>query len=213
VNNLALMKGLDKIRLFRMIHISNVAHILKYGLTLSNSENANKNYIPIGDNSIINVRDNIIVPNGKKLSEFIPFYFGVRMPMLYVVQKGFNSVSNQNPQDIVYCVTNICKINQIKLPFLFTDGHAVNKLSKFFTKKDISVLEKILDFEAIKTKYWKNDNNLDLKRRKEAEFLVAQDIPISVILGWVVYNQKAEDRLLKLGITKDKIAIKENYYF
>ena len=41
-----------------MTHIDNVPHILRYGITHRLSLNANQNYIPIGDSSIINKRNN-----------------------------------------------------------------------------------------------------------------------------------------------------------
>ena len=75
------------------------------------------------------------------------------------------------------------------------------------------MLEEILDFEAIKKDFWKDENDLDLKRRKEAEFLVEGDIPLEVISGWVVYNEVAQKRLLELGIPNDKIVTRENFYF
>lgn len=196
-----------------MVHIENVSHILANGLTLATSEKANENYVPIGDNSLIDKRSSVTVPNGKNLNEFLPFYFWYRMPMLYVVQRGYNGVPVQNPENIVYCVTNVEKIIYSRLPFVFTNGHAVSKLSKFFGKEEIHLLEEILDFEAIKKDFWKDENDLDLKRRKEAEFLVEGDIPLEVISGWVVYNEVAQKRLLELGIPNDKIVTRENFYF
>ena len=196
-----------------MVHIENVPHILTNGLTLATSENANENYVPIGDNSLIDRRGSVIVPNGKKLNEFLPFYFWYRMPMLYVVEKGYNGVPVQNPENIVYCVTNVEKIIQSQIPFLFTNGHAVSRLSKFFGKDEINSLEEIIDFDAIKKDFWNDENDLDLKRRKEAEFLVEGDIPLDVISGWVVYNEKAKKKLLDFGIQENLVVVRENFYF
>jgi len=61
--------------------------------------------------------------------------------------------------------------------------------------------------------YWRNADDLDLKRRKEAEFLVETDIPTTAIVGWVVYNEEAKQRLLALGIPEKRIHINSNYYF
>lgn len=207
------MADLSKIRLFRMVHVENVPHILANGLTLAHSEKANENYVPIGDSSLINRRNSVITLNGKNLNEFMPFYFGFRMPMLYVVQKGYNGVSAQNPENIVYCITNVDKIIQSQLPFIFTNGHAVSALSKFFDKDDINSLEEIVDFEAVKNLFWNNESDLDLKRRKEAEFLVEGDIPSNVISGWVVYNEKTKGKLIEFGIPEELIVIRENFYF
>jgi hypothetical protein len=81
-------------KIYRMTHILNIPHILKYGITHKASSYANTHYVPIGDTSLINTRSSkqVQVTNGNILAEgvvitlgdFIPFYFGVRMPMLYV---------------------------------------------------------------------------------------------------------------------------------
>jgi len=196
-----------------MVHIENVPHILLNGLTLATSENANENYVPIGDGSLIDRRSSVIVPNGKNLNEFLPFYFWYKMPMLYVVQKGYNGVPVQNPENIVYCVTNVEKIIQSRLSFLFTNGHAVSRLSEFFGKDEINSVEEILDFDAIKKDFWSDENDLDLKRRKEAEFLVEGNIPLDTISGWVVYNEKAKKKLLDFGIQENLVVIREKFYF
>jgi hypothetical protein len=79
------MSELDKKYLYRITHIDNIPHILQYGITHSSSVNANPNFVPIGDRSIILTRNNFLLNNGKLLGEYIPFYFSKRTPMLYVV--------------------------------------------------------------------------------------------------------------------------------
>lgn len=179
------MPKLDKIYLLRMTHIENIPHIIQCGITHSTSTNANPNFKPIGDNSLISTRNNYTLDNGKLLGEYIPFYFGVRTPMLYVVQNGFNMVAPTRAEDIVYCVSSIQKIIDLNLDFVFTDGHAVDSFSSQYTKEDIQNIDRLIDKNAINAKYWKDENDLDLKRRKEAEFLVLGDIATDGVLGYV----------------------------
>jgi len=207
------MPDLNKTYLYRMTHIENVPHILEYGVTHVSSAHTNKNYKAIGDNSIISTRNNFDLPNEKKLGAYIPFYFGARMPMLYVIQKGYNSVPVTPAKDIVYCISSVQKVVDHKLPFVFTDGHAVDGLSDFYEQKDLPDIDKILDKKAIDATYWRKDDDLDLKRRKEAEFLVETDIPTTAIIGFVVYNEEAKKRLLAMGIPEKKIYVKPNCYF
>lgn len=207
------MSDFNKTYLFRMTHIDNVSHMLEYGVTHMSSVNANTSYKPIGDSSIINTRNGIRIFNGKKLGDYIPFYFGVRMPMLYVVQRGHNGVTAIPAKDIVYCVTSIQQILDHNLSFCFSDGHAVDRLSDFYTKDDLPRIDSILDKRAIKAKYWNDETDLDLKRRKEAEFLVETDIPPTAIIGWVVFNEDAKNNLLAMGIPENKIQVKSTYYF
>jgi len=196
-----------------MTHIENVPHIIKHGVTHVFSAHVNKSYKAIGDDSIISTRNDFDLPNGKKLGAYIPFYFGARMPMLYVIQKGYNSVPIIPAKDIVYCISSVQKMIDHHLPFVFTDGHAVSELSTFYELKDLSNIDNILDKKAIDATYWHKDDDLDLKRRKEAEFLVETDIPTTAIIGWVVYNEEVKKRLLSMGISEKRIFVKTACYF
>lgn len=86
------MKDLGKTFLFRMTHIENIPHILQHGIVRLSSATADPGFVPIGDSRVIDVRKKVLLKNGQTLGEYIPFYFGPRMPMLYVIQNGFNSV-------------------------------------------------------------------------------------------------------------------------
>ena len=160
------MTDLSKILLFRMTHVQNIPHILAHGITHSKSINANPAFVPIGDSSLIVSRNAFPVPNGKTIGDYIPFYFGVRM--LYVIQKGFNSVKVTDAEDIVYCVSDVQQILQHHLNFVFTDGHAVDSFSEFYYPNDVINIKNIIDQKAIDKKYWKDDRDLDLKRRKRS---------------------------------------------
>ena len=99
------------------------------------------------------------------------------------------------------------------LPFLFTDGHAMDALSRFYDLSRVKDIPHLLDFTAIRAAYWNDEQDLDLKRRKEAELLVEKDVPLEAILGYVVYNDAAKTKLEYMGISPDKIVVKPTYYF
>lgn len=196
-----------------MTHIENIPHILQYGITHQISRNSNKNYVPIGDSNLIFNRENLVLPNGIKLGRYIPFYYNTCMPMLFVIKNGFNGVKLLPQQDIVYCITDIEQIKKHQLQFVFSNGHAVNSLTEFFESSEVDNIHDLLDKTAIFAKYWKDERDLDLKRRKEAEFLVANDIPITAILSYAVYDIDVKQKLIALGIEESKVIIKRDYYF
>lgn len=207
------MVDFSKKYLFRMIHIENIPHVLQYGITHRNSPFANLNFIPIGDNSLIYKRNVYVLNNGKPLGDYIPFYFGTKSPMLYVIQRGYNSVDKINPENIVYCVTTIAEIINSGIDFIFTDGHAIDSFSAEYSKDQIKNIDNILDYNAINASIWIDENDLDKKRRKEAEFLLSQDLPANHILGYICYNEDAKSKLLSYGINENKIVVRPNYYF
>jgi predicted nucleic-acid-binding Zn-ribbon protein len=208
-----------------MTHVTNIPHILEYGITHRNSPRTNPKYKAIGDSSLISFREtkNVWITNGRQdyenvkeitLGDYIPFYFGYRTPMLYVVQKGGNLVPNPiSPEEIVYLVSSVQKILDHQLTFYFSNGHATDGLTEFYDSSMVSEIENLVDFQATKVKYWINENDLDLKRRKEAEFVVKEDLPVSCILGYICYSPDAKEKLLELGINDEQIWVNSNYYF
>jgi len=207
------MPDLNKIYLFRMTHIENIQHILQNGITHSTSVKANPNFVPIGDGSLITTRSNFLLNNGRRLGEYIPFYFGVRTPGLYVVQNGFNMVAPTPSENIVYCVSSVQKIIDLQLDFVFTDGHAVDGFTTQYNLEDIQNIDTILDKNAINAKYWKDENDLDRKRRKESEFLVLGDITHDAVLGYITSNENAKNRVINFGADATNVHIKLGFYF
>ena len=71
---------------FRIVHIDNIPHVVKYGLVHNDSPFASDSFVPIGDMFVMDARSTKQLPDGSFLSEYIPFYFGPRSPMLYNIQ-------------------------------------------------------------------------------------------------------------------------------
>ena len=71
---------------FGILHKDNMPHVMKYGLVHNDSPFARDSFVPIGDMSVMDVRSTKQLPDGSFLSEYIPFYFGPRSPMLYNIQ-------------------------------------------------------------------------------------------------------------------------------
>lgn len=197
---------------FRITHIDNIPHLLKYGITSRHSPNKNENYISIGDSQIIGTRNNVL-PNGIILNEFIPFYLGPRSPMLYVIQHGYNNVKRQDPSDIIYCVIRLSDIINDNIDCLFCDGHALDAYTEFYDQSYLKDIDQIINYDDVYAKYWNCESDLDLKRRKEAELLIKSDLPPQYIRGFVVYDNKAKDNLLNFGIPASKIVVDSQYYF
>lgn len=216
---------LNKIILYRITHIENIPHILQYGITHKDSINKNPNYKNIGDLSLIDTRSKkkVNIDKGEfnpdngdtiTLGDFIPFYFGVKMPMLYVAQHGGNFVeSATSPTDIIYLGCSVSKIISSKLNFYFSDGHATDMLTSFYDKSNINELVNIVDWEAVKSSYWGGDENLNIKRKKQAEFLVSGDLSPDFIVVFGCYNEIAKDKLISLGVASDKIKIIPQAYY
>ena len=197
---------------FRLTHIDNIQYIMRNGLVRASSPFRNENYVSIGDSQVIQIRKEKEVL-GHHLSDCLPFYFGPRSPMLYVIQHGYNGVSKVKPENIVYCVVRIDDIIKNNIDCIFTDGHALSTLTNYYNKDELANLDSIVKYKDVYSAFWNDENDLDLKRRKEAELLINGDLPIQYLRGLVVYNEKAKEQLVGLGVTARLIAVMPGYYF
>lgn len=217
---------LNEVKIYRITHIENIPHILQHGITHKTSVNRNQNFRNIGDVSLIENRSKkvVVVDNGEfgleegktsiRLGDYIPFYFGVKMPMLYVAQHGGNFVEKPTPpRDIVYMACSLQKVVKSGIDFFFTDGHATDMLTSFYDKTRIGELVNIIDWDAVKSAYWGGTDNLNIKRKKQAEFLIHGDVNPDLILGFVCFNESAKVKLVSMGVADAKIKVIPSAYY
>lgn len=197
---------------FRLTHIDNIQYIMSHGLVRSVSTLRDENYVSIGDVQVIQIRKDRKY-HGYCLSDYMPFYFGPRSPMLYVIQHGFNGVRKVAPENIVYCVVRIEDIIKNDVGCIFTDGHALSSLTNYYGKNELSILDSFVKYDDVYSAYWNSEMDIDLKRRKEAELLINDDLPVQYIRGFVVYNETAKTRLINIGVAAELIVVKPGFYF
>lgn len=197
---------------FRITHIDNIDYIEKCGFVRADSPLRDPAYVSIGDNCVIGLRGDRTV-SGQSLSQFIPFYLGPRTPMLYVIQHGYNGVKKIDAMQIVYCVIRLDDIINSDIDCIFTDGHALSSVTRFFNKENLSRIDTIVKYDDVYSSFWANNDDLDLKRRKEAELLIKEDLSPRFVRGYIVNCENAKQRLEDLGIPTDKIIVRPSYYF
>lgn len=134
--------------------------------------------------------------------------------MLFVIQRGLNGVETVPPSDIIYCVTSLDYVRDAGFDFIFSNGHAVSDLTNFFGSEKVGEIRSLLDWDAIKAKYWKNEKDLDLKRRKEAEFLLWGDLPATGIEGLIAYDETAREQIFQMkSYNGQRVRVRPDYYF
>jgi hypothetical protein len=186
------------IYLYRITHIANLSHILQHGLVTGKSPLANPAYISIGDSSLIRYRKDLPAPSppGGTLADYIPFYLGPRQPMLLQIATGWEDIQQYPQEDIVYCIATLALVQQHGLAWFFTDGHARSRTSTRYTQ--LADLAK-LDWKAINATDWRSDEtDLRRKEKKQAEFLVKNQVPVSCIAYIGVYNNNAQQKAIAL---------------
>src|SRR5262245_1803206 len=142
----------EKHYIYHITHIDNLCNIIQHGKLLSKSAIGNQ-HIDIAHQSVQQLRSDkqVPIPPHGSLHDYVPFYFGVRSPMLYVIHK--NNVKNyrDGQEQVIYLVSTVEWCNTRQIQFVFTDGHAAVQLSTFYN--NVRDLNKI-DFQAAKSRYW-----------------------------------------------------------
>ncbi len=180
---------------------------------MQKSSEASREYTPIGDMQLIGKRRDrkISVKPYGTFSDYVSFYFGPRSPMLYRIQTG-REVEKREPKNIVYFVTKFALVQEHI--YIFTDGHASHHLTAFYN--DEANLDAV-DWAAVNARYWKDDaDNPDRERRKQAEFLVLEEVNLSSVLGLAVYDVSTQaivkDKLEKAGLEM-VVKVRRDWYY
>lgn len=149
------------------------------------------------------------------VADYVPFYFGPRSPMLYVLHKG--SVPNyQEGQDpLVYLVSTVEAVVDARKPCLFSDGNCAHAVTQFFG--DIGLLDSAVDWEVMRAKMWANTaEDPDRMRRRMAEFLVYERLETQHLTEIAVrapdIRRRVEAQLTKLEATLP-VVVRPGWYY
>ncbi len=201
--------------IYRIVHRDNLSLILSDGKIYAPNYGKSSKYISIGESELIRERANlqILIKPGGTIKDYVAFYFGVRSPMLYCIKNGYD-VTRLPQNEIIYLISSMEKLTEIKKINIFTDGHAFAGFTMFFNNvKDLNQI----DWNAVNLVRWNNtESDPDRKRRKQAECFVHKEIPIESINGIVVYNQECFDyisRVVEKHKTKLPIRIEPSWYY
>jgi ssDNA thymidine ADP-ribosyltransferase DarT-like protein len=186
-------------RIFRIVHISNVPWILDHGgLQCANSNDADPNYVNIGNASLIDKRTRryVPIPPGGPLSDYVPFYFTPFSIMMYNIKTGYGGITRRNNTDIVMLVSSIYRLEELGTPFVFTNQHAYAVDTEFYN--DLQHLDEI-DWPLLQRRDFKTDDNDPGKQlRYQAEALIHRYVPLEAILGIVCVNDVVKGSLESL---------------
>lgn len=155
--------------------------------------------------------DGRVIAAGGTLSDYVPFYFVPRSPMLYTIHRG-NVVGYVGGQRaVVHLVTSVEKAIQLGKPWCFTEGHAEIAYSEYFD--DLACLDRI-DWPLMLAVMWGGDD--ERRRRRQAEFLVHQTFPVQAIERIVVIDANMETSVryhLQRACCDIPVNIERNWYY
>jgi hypothetical protein len=183
--------------IFRITHFDNVRWILEHGLHCRNGKQ-DPNFVGIGNRDLIGKRGTQVVDvdPGGTLSDYVPFYFTPRSPMLLNIKTGRNVPCQRPMSDLVIMVASLHQLAERGIQFLFTDRHACLKAAKF--KSDLCELG-MVDWRILQTCDFKRSmDDLEKVERYQAEALVHRMLPIDALLGIACHNRARQEELRSL---------------
>lgn len=124
------------------------------------------------------------------VADYVPFYFAPRSPMLYKLAKRSVSTYVHGQDPLIYLISTVEAVTHAGLRCLFSDGNCAVAVSRM--SDDLSLLDSMVDWEVIRARMWSNTvEDPDRMRRRMAEFLVHERVPINLLAGIAVRTPEA----------------------
>jgi hypothetical protein len=177
-----------KALIWRILHRDNLPWVLSNGLHCGNGTVRSPDWVSIGNAELIEKRAGHPVPEapGGVLNDYVPFYFTPFSVMLRNIHSGRGGVLKRPNEDIVILVSSLHRIDDVGLPFLFTDSHAYYRWANFY--RDLAHLDRI-DWPLLQRRdFRRNPDDPAQFERYQAEALVHRHVPLDALLGVVCFT-------------------------
>ena len=188
----------DKALIFRITHRDNVAWVLDHGLHCETSSRRDPDHVDIGSAELIAKRRHRRVPVAPfgPLSDYVPFYFTPRSPMLLNILTGRSDVRRREAREIVVIVTSLTTIAASGSSFVYTDRHAYLETARFFN--DLVHLNEIRWDILRASDYRRDPDDPDKLQRYQAEALVHKTVRLDQLRGIACYDAETKAGLTRL---------------
>ncbi|MFJ6616224.1 DUF4433 domain-containing protein [Kitasatospora sp. NPDC091335] len=206
-------------QLFHFTHMRNLPSIFNEGRLVSDTTMQGRGGVLVecGDTAIKSERRTRPITTAPKgvPADYVPFYFAPRSPMLYKINKGGVPTYQDGQQPLVYLITSIDSVRHSGRPFVFSDGNCASAITKHFS--DLDDLDRRVDWSVIEARTWANTAaDGDRMRRRMAEFLVHEFLPIGTIQEIGTYDQarkRAVEQLLQASGIDLSVTVRRDWYF
>jgi hypothetical protein len=187
-----------------MTHIDNLRPILQAGELRSYNLMRGQSYRNLANEDVQTGRAAIVVTASQKpLHDYVPLYLGFKTPMVAI-----NQTHNEEMLFLRFSLDVLATPGSI-----VCDGNARSHASKFYLFSGPDVFSN-LDVAAIRSVKYAKDP--DLKRKKQAEILIPDRLPMPQMLDMVCYSESAKTRVLSIlnefGI-KRAVTVNQGWYF
>lgn len=179
-------------------HVNNLPGILEAG-NLHADANVDRGSSLVTEAADLDIkahrrRIHVGVAPGGIVADYVPFYFAPRSPMLFKLFKGSVVGYTEGQDPLIYLVTTVESIAAAGMRSLFSDGNCAAAVTQIFD--DLSMLDSVVDWQLMRAKMWNNTaDDPDRMRRRMAEFLVHERVPVSCLARIAVRTQSMKTRV------------------
>lgn len=217
--------GLNNIKIYHIIHVNRLESILADGFLFCDAEISQRQNVGsmIGISTIKERRlcKNLGSFPDLTVGQCVPFYFCPRSVMLYVIKcQNHPDLAYLNGQnDIIHLVFDLQNVlNWAQDNHLRTCYTTSNAGSSYFDDySNFSEIQNLIDWNAVNSTRWSGEGiDKNVKENKQAEFLIENKIPVSLIEFIGVYNLQNYNNvntiLSKHGVSY-KVEQKRDWYY
>ena len=170
----------------------------------------------IGSRDIIAMRDRraVPIPPYGTLSDYIPFYFTPKSPMMYNIVTGWGGVPQRSSSDIAIMVSSLRGLAESGITALYTDRHAYLRPARFFSSLDH--LDAISWGPLQRHDFSRDVDDPEKKEKYQAEALVHRNLAIEHLSEIACYS---DERRVFLEESRDElgleltISVRRRWYF
>jgi hypothetical protein len=152
---------------------------------------------------------------GGMVGDYVPFYYAPHSPMLFSIKCGNVPGVSSNQRRLVYLVSSTQAVYAAGLDCVITDGNAAVYITKFSEQE--ADLATMVDWPLMNERIWRNtDEDPDRVRRRMAEFLVHQALPLGLVSEIGVTDTHVQAYVAELAANMGRdvgIAIRQSWYF
>jgi len=206
--------------ILRFLHIDNLRLCLRRGGMHAPNHTPSDGlvYRTIHSVDVQTKRHHAAIPCGPEgtVHDYVPFYFGPLSPMMLNLKTGRVAGYDEGQEPLIYVVSTCQAVAEADIPFAFSDGHGIAIFTEWFD--DLGNLDHV-DWNMIGERYWADRlDDMDRQRRKQAEFLVWQFCPWSLVTEVVVIDQtrkaQVERILAKRPAEQNRVVtVRRDWYY
>lgn len=113
--------------------------------------------------------------------------------MMLKLKTGQVAGYNEGQDPLIYLVSTAQAVESAGLDFVYSDGHGLAMFTEWF--EELDCLDAV-DWAVVNLRYWTDTiNDMDCQRKKQAEFLVHQCCPWTLIQEIVVIDVAMKQRV------------------